>query len=82
LDPGVPKELIKNAGWDEWIDEDDEDIRLIDWGEAFVQGAEPSKLAQPGGLNAPETIFTNRFDYRIDLWRAGCTVQRVCLTFE
>lgn len=57
-----------------WVDEDDEDIRLIDWGEAFAQGAEPTKLGQPFGLNAPETIFTSRIDSRVDLWSAGCIV--------
>lgn len=70
----LPKELAQRTGWDDWIDEDEEDIRLLDWGEAFMHGAEPAKLAQPGDLRAPEIFFTGRFDYRIDLWRAGCTV--------
>lgn len=74
LGPSLPKQLIQKAGWDDWVDEDEEDIRLLDWGEAFLHGAEPAKLAQPGDLRAPETTFTGRFDYRIDLWRAGCTV--------
>jgi hypothetical protein len=65
---------VRKAGWDDWIDEDDEDIRLIDWGETFVHGAEPTKLAQPADLRAPEIIFGGRFDYRLDLWRVGCTV--------
>ncbi|KAF4768961.1 hypothetical protein N7455_008914 [Penicillium solitum] len=33
---------------------------------------QPEKLAQPSILRVPETIFTDRFDYRLDLWRAGC----------
>merc|ERR1712000_169789 len=74
LCPSLPKQLVQAAGWDDWVDEDEEDIRLLDWGEAFLHGAEPTKLAQPGDLRAPETIFTGRFDYRIDLWRAGCTI--------
>lgn len=63
--------------WSSWIDEDDEDVRLIDWGEAFAQGDEPAKIAQPFGLNAPETFFTSCVDHRIDLWRAGCIVSAV-----
>jgi hypothetical protein len=59
----------------EWIDEDEEDIRLIDFGETFTQGAEPERIAQPGVLRVPETIFTDRFDYRIDLWRVGFAVR-------
>lgn len=74
LENGLPTQLVKAAGWDEWIDEDDEEIRLLDFGESFFQGEEPKTLAQPGSLRVPETIFTNSFDYHIDLWRAGCMV--------
>ncbi|KAK9426952.1 kinase-like protein [Lipomyces doorenjongii] len=74
LDKRLPNHLVKTAGWDDWIDEDDEDLRIIDLGEAFLQGAEPTTLAQPGSLQAPETIFTDSFDYRLDLWRAGCVI--------
>ena len=48
LDKGLPSHLIEAVSWDKWIDEDDEDLRIIDPGEAFIQGAEPSRLAQPG----------------------------------
>ena len=74
LENGLPRQLVKAAEWVDWIDEDDEDIRLLDFGESFIQGEEPEKLAQPGTLRVPETIFTNSFDYRIDLWRTGCMV--------
>ena len=60
--------------WDDWIDEDEEDIRVIDLGEARLQVAAQKKLAQPGSLRAPEHIFTDSFDHRIDLWRAGIVV--------
>jgi serine/threonine-protein kinase SRPK3 len=75
LEPGVPKQLVEKAEWDNWIDEDDEDIKLIDFGEAFVQRSKPNRLAQPPDLRAPETIFTDHFDHRLDLWRAGITVR-------
>ena len=81
LPPGLPTQLVRRVTWDEWIDEDEEDIRLFDWGEAFRHGAEPVKLAQPSDLKAPETILTDQFDYRIDLWRAGCTVCNLTLAF-
>ncbi|GAB0137716.1 hypothetical protein EsDP_00005972 [Epichloe bromicola] len=71
---GMPKQLIRSTSWDEWVDEDEEDIRLIDWGESFKHGQEPARLAQPGDLKAPEIIFTGHFDHRIDLWRAGCII--------
>jgi serine/threonine-protein kinase SRPK3 len=70
----MPEQLVEKGGWDDWIDEDTEDVRVIDLGEAFPHGAEPANLAEPGGLQVPEKIFTGRFDYRVDLWRVGCTV--------
>jgi hypothetical protein len=76
LEPGLPEQLVEKAGWDLWIDEDEEDVRLIELGESFAMGAEPAELAEPGDLQAPEGIFRGKFDYRIDLWRAGCTVSR------
>ncbi|OJJ30824.1 hypothetical protein ASPWEDRAFT_54195 [Aspergillus wentii DTO 134E9] len=74
LEKGLPTQLVKAAKWVDWIDEDDEDIRLLDVGESFRQGEEPERLAQPGPLRVPETLFTDSFDYRIDLWRAGCMI--------
>ena len=77
LEQSVPRHLVKTAGWDNWTDEDEEDLRIIDFGEAFLQGAEPTGLAQPDALRAPETIFTNHLDCRLDLWRAGIVVRRL-----
>lgn len=74
LGKGLPGQLVKAAEWVEWIDEDIEDIRLLDFGESFLQGEEPKRLAQPGTLRVPETIFTDSVDYRVDLWRTGCMV--------
>lgn len=74
LPKGLPTELVEAAEWEDWIDEDEEDIRILDLGQSFLQAEEPEKLAQPGILRAPETIFTGNFDYRVDLWSAGDTV--------
>jgi hypothetical protein len=35
----MPSQLIKAATWDTWIDEDDEDLRIFDFGETFKQGS-------------------------------------------
>jgi serine/threonine-protein kinase SRPK3 len=78
LEEGVPRHLVKTTEWTGWPDDDDdedENIRLIDLGEAFTRENMPAELAQPGGLQAPETIFTDKFDYRLDLWRAGLIVR-------
>jgi serine/threonine-protein kinase SRPK3 len=79
LDEGVPNQLVKAAGWFGWVDEYDEDLRIFDFGETFLKGAEPECLAQPRQLKAPETIFTDSYDYRLDLWRAGIMVRTVRL---
>ena len=71
---GMPKQLVKTAGWDNWIEEDEEDIKLINFGQAFTHGDEPFKLVQSSRLEAPETIFTDNIDYRVDLWCVGYTV--------
>ncbi|OQE28558.1 hypothetical protein PENSTE_c003G08400 [Penicillium steckii] len=80
LENGLPSQLVKAADWTEWIDEDEEDIRLFDFGESFFHGHEPDKLAQPGPLRVPETIFTDSFDYRVDLWRAGSVIYSFVFT--
>ncbi len=74
LSRGVPSQRVKATGWDNWIDEDEEDIRVFDLGEAFPKGAEPDKLPQPSHLRSPETIFTGCCNYGHDLWRAGIMV--------
>jgi serine/threonine-protein kinase SRPK3 len=79
LDEGVPNQLVKAASWVGWIDEDDEDLRIFDLGEAFLKGAEPKILAQPQDLRVPETILTDSYDYKVDLWRAGIMVRTLCL---
>jgi serine/threonine-protein kinase SRPK3 len=78
LGEGIPHQLVRSVEWVGWPDEDDEDdenVRVVDLGEVFPQNAVPERLAQPGGLQAPETIFTGKFDYRLDLWRAGLIVR-------
>ncbi|KAB8205792.1 kinase-like domain-containing protein [Aspergillus parasiticus] len=80
LQNGLPTRLVKAAEWVEWVDEDDEEFRLLDVGESFLQGEEPKVLAQPGTLRVPETIFTDSFNYRVDLWRAGCMIYSFVFT--
>ncbi|CAG8901418.1 unnamed protein product [Penicillium egyptiacum] len=80
LDNGLPTQLVEAAEWVDWTDEDVEDIRLLDFGESFLKGEQPEKLAQPDNLRVPETLFTDCFDYRLDLWRAGCMIYAFVFT--
>ena len=81
LSKSQPGQLVKAVSWADWIDEDEEDIRIIDLGEAFLQGVGCIKLSQPSSLQAPETIFTGSLDSRIDLWRAGIVVRNLYFKF-
>ena len=56
LEKSSLKHLIPTTGWDHWVDED---IRIIDPGESFLQGAEPERQAQPGPLRVPEKSSRN-----------------------
>ena len=74
----LPKQMANVATWydfDEW----DEDLRVIDLGEAFMHGKKPESLAQPDALRVPESIFTDTLDYRLDLWRVGIVVSNKAL---
>lgn len=49
-------------------------IKIIDFGEAFVKGKAPDTLHTPLAVRAPEVIFGDQIDYRVDLWCYGCLV--------
>lgn len=75
LSKHVPGQLVESVKWIDWVDEAEEDIRIIDLGEAFLHGKQLGKLAQPSSLQAPETISTDEVGYRLELWRAGIVVR-------
>lgn len=49
-------------------------IKIIDFGEAFFSNNAPSTLHTPLSVRAPEIVFGDRLDHRVDLWSAGCLV--------
>lgn len=72
--PELPKHLVQYTVWPGWYEASDEDLRLLDLGLAFPVGNTVTGIAQPWDLRSPETFFIGSFDYRHDLWRAGCVV--------
>ncbi|KAI1179014.1 kinase-like protein [Nemania sp. FL0916] len=70
--PDLPKHLVQYTLWPGWYEPALEDLRLIDFGGAFPVDSRVTKIAQPVDLRSPETLFIGSFDYRHDLWRAGC----------
>ena len=49
-------------------------IKIIDFGEPFSNNDVPETLHTPLCVRAPEVIFGEKLDYRVDLWSAGCMV--------
>ena len=82
LSPGVPTQLVEVTRWPLWCDEEDEDIRIIDMGEAFTEGERIQMHAQPRCFKAPETILEEKFDGKVDLWCAGSMVGASRLNFQ
>ncbi|KAI9373398.1 kinase-like protein [Aspergillus egyptiacus] len=74
LDKGLPKYIVEACKWDEWSDEYEESLRVLDLEHAFIQGEKPKPFSQRGPLRVPESIFTKSLDYRVDLWTAGCVI--------
>lgn len=72
--PHLPQQLVRTADWGMWYDYPSEHIRILDWGAAFSLSGRPTSISQPLGLRSPETFFISSFDYRHDLWKAGCVV--------
>ncbi|EAQ90408.1 hypothetical protein CHGG_02343 [Chaetomium globosum CBS 148.51] len=75
LPPNLPRHMVQATGWPSWFEEVDEDICVLDWGLVFPRGERLAELAQPKTLRVPETFFwEGGFDWRVDLWRAGCVI--------
>ena len=50
---------------------------MIDFGEAFFKDSVPDTLHTPLAVRAPEIIFGDTFDRRVDMWSAGCLVSHL-----
>ncbi|KAJ3479680.1 hypothetical protein NLG97_g8260 [Lecanicillium saksenae] len=71
----MPSQLVRAATWDNWVDEDEEDVCFVDFGSSFRVGdAMGSSDFEHSAVSPPETILADTFDYRIDLWRVGCII--------
>lgn len=76
LDSHMPRQIMRSATWDDWVEEDYEDIRLVGLGSAIPGGScsSSSTWNQVRGVRTPEAIFNGEFDYRADLFRVGCVI--------
>ncbi|KAG6311573.1 hypothetical protein E4U22_002550 [Claviceps purpurea] len=74
--PNVPTEIIRPALFQEQdiMAASCPSIKIIDFGEAFFGDDAPSTLKTPRVLQAPEIVFGDQLDLRVDLWSAGCLI--------
>ncbi|CCE29413.1 related to dis1-suppressing protein kinase dsk1 [Claviceps purpurea 20.1] len=74
--PNVPTEIIRPALFQgqDIMAAPCPSIKIIDFGEAFFGDDAPSTLKTPRVLQAPEIVFGDRLDLRVDLWSAGCLI--------
>ncbi|KAG6283807.1 hypothetical protein E4U46_007630 [Claviceps purpurea] len=79
--PNVPTQMIRPAIFreEDVLAAPCPSIKIIDFGEAFFSDDAPSTLRTPFVLQAPEIVFKDRLDPRVDLWSAGCLIfELVC----
>lgn len=72
--PGVPRYLVKPTSYPIDIKSSFKSIKIVDFGQSFSRGEFPDTLNTPLPVRAPEIIFKDKVDYRVDLWSMGCLV--------
>lgn len=72
----LPQLMVTGALWSDWVDEDEEGIRILGFGQSFRATMNSNQLSQPIQIQAPELIFKDTATHTVDLWSAGCCVRR------
>ena len=49
-------------------------VKLVDFGEAFLVGQQQRQIRCPLVFRAPEVVLTSQWDLQIDIWSLACTV--------
>ncbi|THW87225.1 kinase-like protein, partial [Aureobasidium pullulans] len=75
LEPGMPEYLV----WPARLPANDPNfekssVKLIDFGESFMSDNKAETLHTPLALRAPEVLFQDEYDLRVDYWSLGCTM--------
>jgi serine/threonine-protein kinase SRPK3 len=74
LEPGMPKHLVRPTSYPADLSTSSHPIQIVDFGESFLRDDIPGVLHTPLPIRAPEIIFGETLDYRVDLWSMGCMV--------
>lgn len=70
----MPKYLVRPTSYPADLSLSLHQIKIIDFGESFLSSDIPNTLHTPFPVRAPEIIFDDKLDYRVDLWSMGCMV--------
>ncbi|TIA24803.1 kinase-like protein [Aureobasidium pullulans] len=75
LEPGMPEYLV----WPARLLANDPNfekssMKLIDFGESFMSDNKAETLHTPLALRAPEVLFQDEYDLRVDCWSLGCAM--------
>ncbi|KAM3521883.1 hypothetical protein MY4038_008851 [Beauveria bassiana] len=74
----MPRQFHDTPDWHSWVDEDEEDLRFVGVDDWFrTTDRMPSSDALRGACPAPEVLFEETYDYRADLWHAGCVIHEL-----
>jgi hypothetical protein len=68
LEAGIPEYIVRSTSYRTHSWNSAHSIKIIDFGESFLNTAVPQTLHTPLSVRAPAVIFQDRIDYRVDLW--------------
>ncbi|KAI9840047.1 MAG: hypothetical protein M1819_000240 [Sarea resinae] len=74
LGPEVPQYLVWPASISTSRQKLHHPIKIIDFGQSFHADDRPCTLHTPPALHPPELLLGKDWDYRVDLWAAGCMI--------
>lgn len=74
LAPGVPRYLVKPTSYPVDLNSSFKSIKIVDFGQSFLSDECPGVLNTPLPVRAPEIIFKDKLDHRVDLWSMACLV--------
>lgn len=77
LESSLPRYLVRPTSYHQEIETTFGPIKIIDFGQSFFScdKSPPDTLHTPFPYRAPEIIFQDKVDYRVDLWSMACLVR-------
>ncbi|KAF2628840.1 kinase-like protein [Macroventuria anomochaeta] len=72
LEPSMPRYLVKPSSYSTNYNFSLDAVKIVDFGQSFWSADPPKTFHTPLPLRAPEIIFRDRVDWRVDLWSMGC----------